>query len=238
MNFASARGFRLASLLLTACTGTDTTVRAMPVACSAPMEADSLAPSRQAFFREVLFSSPSTRTPRYDDYTLGSYHIEKLDLARGLVDEAGRCGVTPHALIVLGPIGPLWSYHVVAFLQDTGSYQVTSLVMPHARITGKNGGRASYDLVSQLLDSLVASRLLLPGAPNRPDSLASGAGREYSYDFLLVRYDSAAPRMWHAQLGRSSSNDDAKAVDSLLARLNSVLAETRPTYPATTPRAH
>ncbi len=40
-------------------------------------------PTRRGFFHELLFAAATSRTPRFDDYTRGSYHVNKLDLARG-----------------------------------------------------------------------------------------------------------------------------------------------------------
>jgi len=108
-----------------------------PTSCVAGPLPDSTSPSRAGFFREVLFAAPTARTPWFDDYTKGSYHIDKLDLAIGLRKEAERCGVTLEALVVVGPNGPLWSYNVLAFLRDGDSVRINSLVIPHARITGK-----------------------------------------------------------------------------------------------------
>jgi hypothetical protein len=48
--------------------------------------ADDLKPTREAFLKEVLDAKPSPVTPKFDDYTSGSYHIEKEDLLKGLVE--------------------------------------------------------------------------------------------------------------------------------------------------------
>ena len=63
-----------------------------PAVCTGAPLPDSVTPSREGFFREVLFAAPTPRTSRYDDYTPGCYHADKLDLARGLPTEAARCG--------------------------------------------------------------------------------------------------------------------------------------------------
>jgi len=69
-------------------------------ACS-PMP-ESEGPTRRAFFHEVLFADATRRTPLFDDYTRGSYHVDKLDLASGLAAEAECAGVHLRGLVVLG----------------------------------------------------------------------------------------------------------------------------------------
>ena len=220
----------------TSCSRVPTPESALPSGCESGPAIDSVAPSREGFLREVLFSPPTARTPRYDDYTPGSYHIDKLDLARGLAEEASRCGVAPRALIVLGPMGPLWSYHVVAFLRDTGAYQVTSLVMPHARITGKGVGRLQHAPVDAILDSLVRSTVVRHGAPSWPDTAAS-IGRDFSYDFLMASYGPDSIALWHAELRERTSADEAKEAERVIAMLNRILSQTKTTYPLKSPSA-
>src|SRR5690606_22600657 len=145
---------------------------------------DSVTPSRQGFLREVLFAAPTPRTPEYADYTPDSYHADKLDLAIGLPDEAVDCGTDLRGLLVVGPLGPLWAYHVVAFLADDDSVRMNTLVMPHARITGKATARLAPSTVESLYDALTNAPLMQPGQPIFPDSLDSLA-RDFSYTLLL-----------------------------------------------------
>ncbi len=83
------------------------------------------------------------RTHLYDDYAEGSYHANKLDLARGLPAEGERCGVRMRGLLLFGPVGPLWTFHIIAFIDEGDQVRVNSLVMPHARITGKGSTSAA-----------------------------------------------------------------------------------------------
>jgi hypothetical protein len=211
-------------------------LRRAPEICTAGAE-DNVAPTREAFFREVLFPAPTARTPRFDDYTPDSYHVEKLDLAQGLPAEARRCGVALRALLVVGPVGPLWAYHVIAFVSDGDSLRVSSLVMPHARITGKGTGRVADGTLTALLRDLQRSPLVRVGLPTWADTVAAGPGREYTYQVLLTVYREDTLEHWHAPMLERRPQADAAAVDRLFAQLNTVLETTKPTYPDSATRA-
>jgi hypothetical protein len=202
--------------------------------CAAGPLADTLSPSRDAFFREALFASPTMRTPRFDDYTPDSYHADKLDLAEGLPSEAARCGLRLRALLVVGPVGPLWSFHVVPFIEDGDSLRVNSLVMPHARITGKGSARVSEAALTELVTDLTRSPLVKAGLPAFGDSLREPLARDFSYNLLLVLYEGEhAPRYWHASLWPAMRGDDKTSVEHaerLTASIDRVLGRTSETY--------
>lgn len=175
-------------------------------------------PSRSGFLQEVLFAVPSMRTPRFDDYTGGSYHINKLDLAEGLPEQARLCGARVKALIVVGPLGPLWSFNVAALLHERAGYRVNALVMPHARITGKGTGFVSATEADAMLDELTRASLVRPGLPTpEPRDMRS----DFSYRMLLAIYDGDRPRFFHADFKELS---EQPAREELLLRVNAVLA--------------
>jgi hypothetical protein len=184
---------------------------------------ESEGPTRRAFFHEVLFADKTRRTRLFDDYTPGSYHVDKLDLASGLAAEAECAGVRLRGLVVLGPAGPLWQYHVVAFIDEGDHVRVTSLVMPHARITGKGASTATVETVDQVLRTMTSSPLVHSGEAPR----VSGAlDQEFSYELLIARYTAQAPELWHAKL---MGADDAQ-VDQLLEPINQVIGANTTTY--------
>jgi hypothetical protein len=206
-----------------------------PTQCAAGPLAAAVSPSREGFFREVLFAAPTARTPRFDDYTPGSYHVDKLDLADGLPSEAARCGVRLRAVLVLGPVGPMWAFHVIAFIQDGDSLRINSLVMPHARITGKGTGRIDEARLTALIASVTGSPLVRAGRPVFADTVTDPLARDFSYTLLLVVYDgSAAPRHWHGSLWTAMRGEDSAAVvqmERLTDDIDAVLKSTTDTYP-------
>ena len=194
--------------------------------CAAGALLDSLQPSREGFFREVLFAAGSARTPRFDDYTPGSYHVDKLDLADGLPPVAEKCGLMLEALVVVGPVGPLWTYHVIVFLREEPGLRLNTLAMPHARITGKATGHILRDRFTAFFDQLPNSRILKAGPPTWSDTTTTRLARDFSYDFLAVRFG-AAQNIWHGSIGR---DPDSSAATQLLRALNALLEGTQPTY--------
>src|SRR5262245_51091726 len=76
-----------------------------------PVRADQLKPTRKAFLGEVLDARPTPVTPKFDDYTPGSYHIEKEDLLNGLIEEAKKRKLTLRSVTIFGPVltDPLWT---------------------------------------------------------------------------------------------------------------------------------
>ena len=195
--------------------------------CSAGALLDSLRPSREGFFREVLFAAGSARTPRFDDYTPGSYHVDKLDLADGLPPVAEKCGLALEALVVVGPVGPLWTYHVIVFLREDPGLRLNTLVMPHARITGKATGHILRDRFTDFLDQLPSSPVLTTGRPTWSDTATTRLARDFSYDFLAVRFGAAQSSSWYGSIGR---DPESRAARELLRALNTLLEGTQPTY--------
>lgn len=181
-------------------------------------------PTRDAFFSEVLTAKPSEITPLFDDYTPDSYHVDKLDVAKGLALAAATCGVRLRALVLVGPVGMLWSYHVAALFEEGDVMRVNSLVMPHARITGKGTGLLQMSEAMSLLRDIEQHELVRPGLPDLPqgeDNL------EFSYRLLLVVYGAAGARQFHADFNEFETSD---ARSDLLTRINAVLGKTASTY--------
>ena len=200
-----------------------------PVRCAALQPADSIETSRAGFLQEVLDARATLRTPRFNDYHAGSYHVAKADLAAGLLEITRACGVRLTGAVVVGPVGPLWAYHVAAFLPEPdGRVRVNSLVMPHARITRKAAGVLPAAAADALLADLVASPLLSPGPilPGmQPDT--SALGRDFRYDVLVfqLRGDSALVRS-----GALRDHPDTAAVRRFFERVNQVMGQLQPTY--------
>jgi hypothetical protein len=189
--------------------------------------ADSLKPSREGFFREALFAAGSARTPRFDDYTPGSYHAEKLDIADGLPLVAKKCGLNLEGLVVVGPIGPLWAYHVIVFLRDDKGIRLNTLVMPHARITGKGTVVVAPAEFEEFFRYLSSSSALRRGPPVWSDTAKAGLDRDFSYDFLAVRFGPDSNQVWSGSLER---NAESPVVADLFKVLNKLLSASQPTY--------
>lgn len=188
---------------------------------------DDITPSRSAFLTEVLFAEPTARTPRFDDYTTDSYHVRKLDLVTGLEEQSRSCGLRLRAVLIVGPVGMLWSYHIAALIDEGDQIRINTLVMPHARITGKASGLVPAALASELLAAVAASPLIRPGIPT-PLPTDDDGDFEFSYKLLLVVLDGPSAGRFHASLNDIFPKSEDK---DLLDRVNGVLGHTSKTYP-------
>lgn len=205
-------------------------VRHGPVSCAAPPLDQREGASRASFMREVLFAAPTPRTPMFADFP-GSYHLDKRDLAAGIQAEATRCGVRLRALVIVGPVGPLWTYHTVAFVEAGDTVRLSTLVMPHARITGKAEALLARAALDSFALALTTSPALRRGLPTSTDSVSTGADGDFAFDFLFTRYEVDGAVHWHGTLfprGGEGPSADALAV---LEALNGMLKRTRATYP-------
>jgi len=181
-----------------------------------------------AFVREVLDPQVTARTPRFDDYTAGSYHVNKASLPTDLANVAAACHFALRGVVIIGPVGPLWAYYVVAFIDEGDSTRITSLVMPHARITGKGTSRVSTGTWPTLLAALRSNPRTTVGLPTCVDSTAGqrDLGCEFSYDLQITSWDHGATQHWHARLSQLPED----SAESLLRPLNALLAGTITTY--------
>ena len=156
---------------------------------------------RDGFVEEVLYPQATRRTPRFNDYTPGSYHVSKLDLAAGVQSARTEWNLDVRALAIIGPSGPIWSYRVLAFIGEGDVVRVNCLVFPHARLTFKSTKTVSAGELDTTLDSIIRSAALVRGAPTLEmldGSHQEVGGLEWCYDFLLVDWRGGDTRMYHS----------------------------------------
>jgi hypothetical protein len=141
-------------LITAACKTTET---AKPSEGISPSWADI---SRSGFIEEMVYPQGTPRTPYFNDYTAGSYHVRKLDLVNGTREFRTNISRQVEAVLILGPSGPLWQYNVVTVVGTGKSSNIVSvnhLVFPHARITYKgarNLRRESYaPIIARILEN-------------------------------------------------------------------------------------
>ena len=144
------------------------------------------APSRAQFIRECLDATATRETPKFDDYTEGSYHVDKFDLIEGLESATKSQPARLHAVIILGPTGPLWTYYVLVALAEGDSVRLNSVVMPHARITAKATKTFSKTEFEQLFNKVTASKLLHDEPPSAETS--DPLARDFACDFVVVSW--------------------------------------------------
>jgi len=127
--------------------------------------------SFSGFAQEVLVGYGTQRTPRFDDYTKGSYHVDPAQLVKDLPAEARLYKLNLQAVVVVGPYG-LWAYDVIAVLRDPDEdcVRVNWLGMPHARITHKRSGCLSVETTDAWLAEMktVAPVVSEPSSGQQP----------------------------------------------------------------------
>ena len=188
------------------------------------------APDRAQFIRECLDAVATRETPKFDDYTEGSYHVDKLDLVEGLETATKSQPGHLRAVIIVGPTGPLWTYYVIVALSEGEGIRLNSVVMPHARITGKATKVFSKTEFDRLFKKVAASKLLRAGEP--PVDKASGPlTRDFSYDFVIVSWSDGRRVAHFAKLENSEDNTSAKDVSALSDDINALLKGAKTTYP-------
>lgn len=101
-----------------------------------------LLPDKTGFYSELLYPDATKRTPLFDDYSPENYRVDKDELVKEFPIYAQKKDKLCIAVIVIGPYGPLWTYHIIAILKSKKSdlLQVNAITMPHARITYKGTG--------------------------------------------------------------------------------------------------
>ena len=189
-------------------------------------------PDRAQFLRECLDAVATPETPKFDDYTQGSYHIDKLDLVQGIEKATDSQPGRLRAVIIIGPIGPLWTYHVVVALSEGNAIRLNSLVMPHARITGKGTKTLNPTEFEKLLSKLTTSKLLPEGDPTSIKANDPGS-REFAYDILVAVWTDGRRSLRFAQLENLMSEDTPKAkeAEAVFEHLNGLMKGVETTYP-------
>jgi hypothetical protein len=182
-----------------------------------------LRPTREGFLQEVLFPEATSRTPRFNDHTRGSYHVKKLDVARGLRELAQRCSLDLRAVLVVGPVGDLWTYYVFAFLAEASSLRVNSVVMPHARITRKGTQLLPVEDAAGVLDRLTQELVRQGSATSTP----TAGSEDADHDVALVRYDANGAPLWY---GNSAARGPVEGRDAFVDTIERLLSGSRTTY--------
>jgi hypothetical protein len=193
--------------------------------------ADDTKPTRAAFINEVLDAKPTPVTPKFDDYTPGSYHIERDDLLKGLEEEAKKRKLSFRAVAIIGPMpyDPLWTSRVVVFIQEGEKVRVNSLVMPHARITGKGTGLITTEQYKTWLEGVVGTGAVQTEvAKVAGDNGKRGEADMADNDILLATWSTDGKTR---EVFRGSMLRDQEKTKKLFEVFNTLLKETKPTYP-------
>ncbi|HKQ80057.1 MAG TPA: hypothetical protein VJ810_40570 [Blastocatellia bacterium] len=183
--------------------------------------------SRENFFREILYAKATKNTHLFDDYTKGSYHVNKIDVYQGLPTIARKEGVKLHGLIVIGPVDVLWAYYVLAFVEEKEKIRVSHLTMPHARITYKSTGVIDINDYREMMSDLKKTRVLKKELPAK-GKCETCEYPEWHYEVLVVEWSGKKTEALYGKI--KDPAPDANA-DLFLETLNRIFSRLDQTYP-------
>jgi len=186
--------------------------------------------SREGILQELLFAQGTARTPKFDDYTEDSYHVDKLDLLEGVRRLRGRDEAVV-GLIVYGPTGPLWAYHVMLIVEEEEDLRANWVYFPHARITGKGTRPITREEYLAAVQRIASDPHMVAGLPTSEtvgDDRAGTPSLESTHALLVADFSTELERVWHAAGDwLDLSADRMKALTSVL---DSVLEASTITY--------
>ncbi len=191
---------------------------------AANARAGAVSPWPARFYAEILTPRPTRWTPAFDAYHRGFYAVDKRGLLAALPVYARARGVRLRALLVLGPVGVLWSYDAFTFVEERGRIRVVEIQMPHARIVRKRAGWITRGQLEKLERTVRSSSVVSAAAS--ADDLPRGRHAEYRYTFLFADFRDKAPLAFADLEGAS----DRGAVRTLLAPLDTLDRKLDETY--------
>lgn len=94
-------------------------------------------PDEEDFFLELLDPMPRSTSGSFHSYSEDSYSVDKINFWSEFPSFARDYGYNPKAVLVVGPIGILWTYYVFALIEEDKGVRINGIVFPHGRLTGK-----------------------------------------------------------------------------------------------------
>jgi hypothetical protein len=190
-------------------------------------------PSRIGFFEEVLFSEWTKRSSLFNDYNdPPSYHVAPMDVLDGLPKVAQAKGLKLKGLVVSGPSGVLWTYHVVAFIEEGDGIRMNLVVFPHARLTDKFTGHITMEQFRHLMQFFSEAPGLKKGGMTSPTAASdvgalSAGGHD---DFLAADWDGHEARLLHGNL-RQDLPERKRILGELDSLINTLEGSAAPPVP-------
>jgi hypothetical protein len=174
---------------------------------------------RAGFVQELVFARATPRTLRFDAYTSGSYQVTKLDLLDG-IRERRRNGTPIVAVVIRGPVGPMWAYQVDLFLRENDGVRVNTVWMPHARITYKATNLLTRLAFERLIVTANESPALVRGIPQATQPPSDSTEHpeldfDWSFDLLVATWIDDDEAIFHASSANSSEDAWACLNDTL-----------------------
>ena len=189
---------------------------------------------RYGFVQELVFAQATPRTGQFDDYTEGSYHVDKLDLLAG-IRERRAAGAPILGVVIRGPIGPMWAYSVHLFIREGLNIRVNEIWVPHARITHKATTTIEAAAFDAVFLSISKCDALTAGAPSEPfkGSISTRVETddiEWSYDLLAATWGGGEERVFTSTGLFSFGTPPSPSLLAIHELLQSVMSNAVATY--------
>lgn len=188
-------------------------------------------PSHDDFLAELIAPAETKMTAHFNSYYKNGFEFAKFAVLNTFTKYTKKRDLQPEGLIVVGPLGPMWTYHTITLIREKDGVRANSLAMPHGRITYKASALLSEADAKQFLEFLDTSPLLADrgqtvqqidaALPKDEDGMD-----EYRFNVLYINYSSGRPVVRIGDIPRGEQTADSRA---LLERLNSfqgLLAQT------------
>ena len=107
----------------------------MLVGCTSSMSEQM--PNEEDFFLEVLDPMPRSTSGSFHSYSKDSYYVDKIRFWSEFPDFARDHGHNPRAVLIVGPVGVLWTYYVFVLLEEENGFRINEVIFPHSRLTKK-----------------------------------------------------------------------------------------------------
>jgi hypothetical protein len=180
-------------------------------------------PSHYDFLAELVSSTETKMTPRFN----GRFTFDKLAVLETFPKFTRKRRIQPRALIVVGPVDPMWTYLVITMLREKDGTRTNALVMPHGRITFKASSVVPEKDISELLAFLESSPLLTdPGQSAREINAALPGMDEYRFNVLFVNFSTGKPIVRIGEIPRREPTQDSEALGERLSAFQRQLTQT------------
>jgi hypothetical protein len=162
-------------------------------------------------------------THRFNAYEKTSYLVDKVDLVRSLPAVARAKNLSLLGVLVVGPTGPLWSYHIVTFVRADTAVRVVAVVYAHARLVRKASGTissAEYATISRTVEGVERREIR---------DRTAGLSAEWQTNVVFASYAPAGiRRVAFGDVELHRSGELASVVDPLLRSLRATYPPDRP----------
>lgn len=193
-------------------------------------------PDEEDFFLELLDPMPRNTSGSFHSYSEDSYSVDKIDFWRKFPGFARQRGYDPKAVLIVGPVGVLWTYYVFALLEEENGTRINEVVFPHGRLTGKQTivlGEAEARAWLSKIESINGVRSVDSTPEDFRAEVSGNDFGDFEFNLLLVRLDDpgevfVADIPWIIE--EDSEKKGKSAGEQLEEALNELLSQMEQTY--------